>query len=311
MPITVHTHLDQLPPTARGHVIAIGNFDGVHLGHQVVITAAAQEAIRLKTELGVLCFAPNPRQFFQPDAPPNELMPMTVRAKYLEQHGVRQLYVQTFDAAFSRLTPDEFLSNILKQHLGVKHIVVGQNFHFGHQRKGNMDYLLDRAGHHGFGVTVAPTLTSSDGLIYSSTNVREMLTAGDVRGAAKILGRPHEIEGEVIHGDARARGLGFPTANILLGMYHRPRYGVYVVKAKVGDTWYGGVANVGIRPTVGGDKELFEVHLFDFAGDLYGKTLRVQLLDFLRAEQKFASFDALTAQIAADAEAAQKMLLAA
>jgi riboflavin kinase/FMN adenylyltransferase len=304
----IYADLANLPPAARGHVIAIGNFDGVHLGHQRVIATAAAQAKNLGTALSVLSFSPSPRQFFQPDAPPSELMPMLVRARYLAALGVQHLYVQTFDAEFSHLSPDEFLSKILQGQLGAKHIVVGSNFHFGYRRAGNIDYLHAHAADYGITVTTAETVTGADGMIYSSTNVRELLTAGDVRDAAKILGRPHEIEGIVECGAELARGMGFPTANMKLGNYHRPRYGVYAVRVEIGGVQHGGVANLGVRPTVDGVQELFETHVFDFAEDLYGKTLRVQLIDFLRPEEKFPSLDALKAQIAKDALAAQKIL---
>ena len=306
----IHSSLLDLPVAARGHVIAIGNFDGVHLGHQRVIAAAAEKAVNLGTSLSVLTFLPSPRQFFQPDAPPSELMPIHVRARYLSDLGVEHLYVQSFNAVFSHLSPEQFLSEVLQKQLSARHIVVGENFHFGYRRAGNIDYLHANAGNYGITVTVAQTVTSPDGIIYSSTNVRELLTAGDVIDAAKILGRPFEIEGMIGQGAQRARSMGFPTANIKLHHYHRPRYGVYAVRVKIeeGQTWLPGVANLGMRPTVDSTQEVFEVHLFDFGGDLYNQTLRVQLIDFLRPEQKFPSLDTLKAQIFEDVKAAKLAL---
>jgi riboflavin kinase/FMN adenylyltransferase len=306
----IYSNLANLPAAAHGHVIAIGNFDGVHLGHQRVIAAAAEQAATLGTQLSILSFSPNPRQFFQPDAPPSELMPIHVRARYLKELGINHLYVQQFDAEFSRLSPEQFLKDILQGQLHARHIVVGENFHFGYRRAGNIDYLRANAEHYGITVTAVQNVTSSDGIIYSSTNVRELLTAGDVRDAAKILGRPHEIEGPVEQGAGLARAMGFPTANMTLHRYHRPRYGVYAVRVLVEgyDEQLNGVANLGVRPTLDGLTELFEVHLFDFNAPLYGRTLRVELLDFIRPEHKFPSLDALKAQISLDVEAAKLAL---
>lgn len=310
MTAVIYRNLENLPPTARGHVVAIGNFDGVHLGHQRVIAAASRESAACGVALGVLMFAPNPRQFFQPDAPPSELMPIAARARVLQEYGVKHVYVQRFDAAFSHLSPDAFLSQVLKNQLNASHIVVGENFHFGHRRMGNLDFLRRHGPEYGMGVVGVPADRSVDGVIYSSTRVRECLSAGRMEDARKILGRPFEIEGEVMQGDHVAAGLGYPTANVRLGGYHRPRYGVYAVRAQVvGEAeWHNGVANVGIRPTVGGGKEWLEVHLMNMHRNLYGKNLRVRFYDFIRPEQKFESLDALKQQIARDIHEATQRL---
>lgn len=310
--IELHPDLDQLPPAAKGQVVAIGNFDGVHLGHQAVITVAHRTAREMGTGVGILTFSPSPRRFFNPDAPPNELTPMHARVRFFKQLNVNHVYAQKFDKAFSQMHDAEFIKTILHEKLKVKHVVVGENFHFGYQRKGDVNFLIDQTVKYGFGTTPVPPARAPSGTAYSSTRVRELLQAGDAEAARAILGRPFEIEGEVIHGMGLARGMGFPTANIQLGAYQRPKYGVYAIKAGLmqdGVTqWYHGVANIGVRPTFRGGDELLEVNLFDFDQDLYGKTLRVQLWHFLRPEQQFGKIDLLRDQIIKDAEDALQKL---
>ncbi len=305
--------LSALPPEAKNLVVAIGNFDGVHLGHQAVISAAQRQARELNTGLAVLMFAPNPRQFFAPDAPPSELTPLHTRARYLSLLGVQQLYIQKFDLTFSKLEDMAFIEKVLAQQLGARHVVVGENFHFGHKRHGDVNFLIDQSARLGFGVTPVPPVRMTNGQVYSSTRVRECLQQGDVAGARQILGRPFEIEGTVERGQGLARDWGFPTANMTLGNYIRPKYGVYAVRAAlVGPAavpeWFGGVANLGVRPTFRGGNEVFETHLFDFKDDLYDRRLRVQLWHYLRPEEKFGKAEALRAQITKDAADARARL---
>jgi len=302
-----------LPDEAKNLVVAIGNFDGVHLGHQAVIAVAQRQAREMGAGLAVLTFSPNPRQFFQPEAPPSELTPLHVRARYLSLLGVQHLYVQNFDLEFSQMEAGQFVEKILVRQLQVRHVVVGDNFHYGHQRLGNVDSLVEQSTELGFGVTPVSPARMADGQVYSSSSVRECLKTGDPHGARQILGRPFEIESVVEHGEALAREWGFPTANMQLGNYLRPKYGVYAVRAAVGGVsgvppWYNGVANLGVRPTFRGGKELLEVHLFDFDGNLYDQRLRVQLLHYLRPEQKFGKIDDLRAHIAKDAKLAREKL---
>ncbi len=305
-------HTADLTADAQGAVVALGNFDGVHRGHRTVIGTAQRIAREHGAPSAVMTFEPHPRSLFRPDEPPFRLTPFRVKARRIEALGVDLLVVCHFDDHFLHKTADAFIAEDLVGGLGVRHVVCGYDFLFGHMRAGD-PALLRRAGAaHGFGVTEVGPVADPDGGVYSSTRVREALTAGRPREAAHILGTPWEIEGRVEPGDRRGRTIGFPTANVELGDYLRPAFGVYAVRAGVDrglDTrWHDGVANLGRRPTVGGSVERLETHLFDFSGDLYGQHLRVQLIEFLRPEQKFASFEALKEQIVRDAGAARGAL---
>ena len=260
-----------------------------------------------------LTFEPHPRGFFVPDTGPFRLTLAPAKRRLLAQYGVQAVVAQRFGADFAALSADAFLKDVLQQGMGVRHVVCGYDFTFGARRSGNVERLRAAGDASGFGVTVlAPVMR--EGEIYSSTRIREALRAGMVREGAELLGHPWEIEGTVELGDQRGRTIGFPTANVALGDHLRPRFGVYAVRALVEGQetqgWRDAVANLGKRPTFGKLQENFEVHLFDFAGDLYGKSLRVALVDFIRPEMKFAGLDALKAQIAADGEAARAVLAA-
>lgn len=308
----IFRHTAGLPADARGAVAALGNFDGVHLGHQAVIGTAAGVAGRAGAPLAVLTFEPHPRRVFRPGDPPFRLTPFRIKARQIEALGVDLLFVIHFDAGFAKRTAEAFVEEVLVRDLGVCHVVVGYDFVFGRGRGGDVGLLSAMSGRLGFGVTSVEPAAGPEGAVFSSTRVRELLAAGRPRDAARVLGRPWEIEGRVEGGFRRGRTIGFPTANVALDDYLRPAFGVYAVRAGidrgVGTEWLPGVANLGRRPTVGGTAELLEVHLFDFAGDLYGRHLRVQLVDFLRPERKFDGLDALKAQIALDAEAARRYL---
>jgi riboflavin kinase/FMN adenylyltransferase len=308
----IFRHHSEIPVEARGAAVALGNFDGVHLGHQAVIAEAARLADELGTSCAVLTFEPHPREFFQPDKPAFRLTPFRIRLRQLEAIGVDYVYLLAFDQAMARRRPESFIVEVLGQGIEPAHVVVGYDFVFGQNRSGNAEMLGDLGRAAGFAVTSVSAAADSDGVVYSSTKIRERLTAGDPRGAALLLGRPWEIEGRVETGDKRGRLLGFPTANLAMGDYLHPSLGVYAVKAGIdegrGTRWIDGVANLGNRPTVGGTRVQLEVHLFDFSGDLYGKHLRVALIDFLRPEQKFAGLDALKTQISADSEEARRRL---
>jgi len=308
-------HTDDLPDDARGAVLALGNFDGVHRGHQAVIGTAQRLARDLGVPAGVLTFEPHPRSLFRPDEPPFRLSPFRVKTRQLEALGLDLAVVCHFDESFLHKTAVAFIEENLVRGLAIRHAVCGSDFLFGHKRAGDVA-LLERYGdRHGFGVTAVGPVTDPRGGVYSSTRVRDALLAGNTREAAHLLGHFWEIEGRVEHGEKRGRTIGFPTANIELGEYLRPAFGVYAVRAGVdrgtGTEWIDGVANLGLRPTVGGTAERLEVHLFDFDGDLYGQHLRVQLIGHIRPERKFASFDALKAQIVEDAAAARAALAAA
>ncbi len=309
--MTLYRDARSLPDAARGGVVLLGNFDGVHRGHQAVIAAGRQVADRDGVKLGALTFEPHPRALFVPDTAPFRLTAMPAKARLLQAHGCDFVVAQTFDRAFAGLEARAFVTEILVAGLKARHVVCGYDFTFGRQRQGHVDALAEWGREFGFGVTVVQPVTR-EGEIYSSTRIREALRGGHVAEAAALLGQDWEIEGAVMHGDKRGRLLGFPTANVDLGDHLVPRLGVYAVRvldtAEAPPAWRPGVANLGRRPTVDGEKLSFEVNLFDFAGDLYGRTLRVALSAFLRPEQKFAGLDALKAQISADAAAARAIL---
>lgn len=310
--------LAQVLPRQRGAVAAIGNFDGVHLGHRAVIGEAARIAGELHAPLAVLTFEPHPRLFFQPDAAAFRLTTAAGRAARLEELGVDLLFELPFDAEFAHVTAEAFVDEVLHAALGLRHVVVGYDFNFGHRRRGTPDMLIERAGHLGFGATRVAAVHESDGAVYSSSRIRQCLAEGDPRGAASLLGAPWEIDAVVEEGDRRGRSIGFPTANLRLGPLLCPRLGVYAVRAALADgegadgvgagAWMAGVANLGVRPTVNDRGVLLEVHLFDRAIELYGRRLRVRLVDFIRPERKFGGLDELKAQIAADAARAREIL---
>ncbi len=293
----------------KGGTVALGNFDGVHRGHQALLARAGEIAGGLKAPLVVLTFEPHPRRFFVPDTGPFRLTLLPAKLRLLEQHGVQAVLAQHFDTAFAALSADAFVDEVMLRGLGARHVVCGYDFTFGARRGGNVEMLRDMGTKRGFGVTVLDPVMR-EGEIYSSTSIREALRAGWPSEAAELLGHAWEIEGIVEEGDKRGRTIGFPTANVALGEHLRPRFGVYAVRALVDGSWRDGVANLGRRPTIGKLKENFEVNVFDFAGDLYGKNLRVALVDFIRPEMKFSGLDQLKAQIAADADAARRMLAA-
>lgn len=308
----VFRHYTELPAEVRGGVVALGNFDGVHRGHQAVIGTALSIARAARRPFGVMTFEPHPRLVFKPDQPPFRLTPFRIKARHVEALGADFLYAQHFDLDFAALSAEEFLRRVLVAGLGVHHVVVGYDYVFGKGRSGDCVLLGAKAAELGFGATCVPAALDADGEVYSSTRVRAFLEAGQPAEAARLLGRYWEIEGRVEHGDARGRAIGFPTINLPLGEYQRPATGVYAVRAGVdrggATVWHDGVANYGRRPTFGGGDELLEAHLFDFAGDLYGQHVRVALVEYLRPERRFAGIDALKAQVAEDGAAARRIL---
>lgn len=297
--------------TDRGAVAAIGNFDGVHLGHQAVIDIARAEARRLGAPLGVMTFEPHPRQVFAPDAPPFRLTNAAARAHRLEKLGVDVLYELNFNHGLYSLTPAEFVEKIIVKGLGLHHVVVGEDFHFGAKRAGNVEDLQKYGEIHGFGVSVAQ-LIETDNREISSTEIRLALAEGRPRDAAAMLGHWHRIEGTVIRGDQRGRDLGFPTANMALTGLHRPRFGVYAVLVDVLEGphkgKYHGAANLGLRPMFDGQEPNLETFLFDFRGDLYGCDLSVGLVEFLRPELKFDGLQALIDKMDEDCARARQIL---
>lgn len=306
-------HHGDVTEAQRGAVVVLGNFDGVHRGHQAVFERAAEIARKMNAPLAALTFEPHPRSYFRPGDPPFRLTPFRNKAHHLEALGLDFLLVLHFDAALSRMTAGEFTDDVLAGGLKVGHVVVGYDFVFGHRRGGDVDFLRAAGDRHGFGVTVVEPV-SGGGEIYSSTRIRDYLQQGKPAAAAALLGRPFEIEGRVAHGNALGRDLGYPTANLGLGEYLLPAYGIYAVRVGIAaedgaPVWHDGVASFGIRPTIGEDDEpVFEAYIFDFVGDLYGMHLRVQLIEYIRPEAKFDGLEALTAQIEADCREARRIL---
>ena len=312
-------HYTPLPEDARDAVVALGNFDGVHLGHRAVIGAAGEIARRLGAAHGVLTLEPHPRELFHPGDPPFRLTPFRAKSNRIAELGVDLLFNLHFDQLLAKMSAASFISEILVNGLAVRHLAVGWDFVFGQGRTGHADTLLAAGEVHGFGVTVVQPVRTDEthsGVI-SSTLIRGLLTGGDPRRAAEFLGAPWEIDGRVDHGDKRGRTIGFPTANVAMTGYLHPKAGVYAVRVGIEPpgtgadreiAWYGGVANIGDRPTVAGTDFRLEAHLFDFAEDIYERKVRVQLIDWVRPEMKFAGLVELKAQIARDAAAARAIL---
>ena len=293
----------------KGAAVAVGAFDGVHRGHQAVIASAREAANRLNAPLGVVSFDPHPRRLFQPEAAPFRLMTPEQMARALAPLGVDRLYLIPFDREMAAMSDEEFARRVLSEGLGIVHAAVGFDFTFGKGRSGSPEALRTYGETLGFTVSVTERVDDASGLKLSSSAVREALKAGDMTRAAAILGRPFAIAGEVIHGDKRGRTIGVPTANIGMGDYMRPAYGVYAVRTRLPDgRVIQGVANLGVRPMFEIAEPLLEVWLLDFDESLYGQTLETELVAFLRGEMKFDGLDALKVQIEADAAAARAVL---
>lgn len=303
----VHHHWHGLPPEARGASVAMGNFDGVHLGHRSVINLAR----RPDTPLGIVTFEPHPRQVFAPAAAPFRLMNAEARANRLAKLGVDQLYQLPFDRSLAALSPEAFARDVLADGLGVSHVVVGEDFCFGQGRAGRAIDLVLLGDRLGFDVTIAPLL-AVNGTEVSSTAIRQALTEGRPRDAAAMLGHWHRIEGAVIHGEKRGRELGYPTANMSVDGLHLPRFGVYAVKVDIltgpQTGSYMGAASLGVRPMFGENRPNLETFLFDFSGDLYGHHLSIAFVDFLRPEMTFDGLDALISQMDGDCARARAIL---
>jgi len=307
-------HYSEVPAEARGAVVAIGNFDGVHLGHQAVLAEAAQQARIRRAPLAVMTFEPHPRAFFQPDQPPFRLTPFRIKVRALEALGIEHLFVFHFDQEIAAKSAEAFVIEVLSEGLDVAHVVIGYDFVFGRGRTGNAALISELGVVHGFDVTSVAPKASAGGEIYSSTHIRRHLAAGRIREATLLLGRPWEIEGRVEAGDKLGRTLGFPTANIALADYAALAHGIYAVKAGIdegrGTQWRDGAAYVGPRPTVGGTLAHLEVHLLDFDGDLYGRHMRAAFIDYIRGDKAFDGLPSLQAQIAEDCQAARRILAA-
>ena len=306
-----HQNYSGLERPDRGAAVAIGNFDGVHLGHQSVIALARAAAAEHDCPLGIVTFEPHPRSVFAPDAPPFRLMDARAKAHQLERLGIDHLYEIPFDAALAGLSADAFVRDVLVQGLGVRHVVVGADFNFGKGRAGDTEFLRAAGAAHGFGVTVAPLISDRSGDV-SSTAIRNALAQGAPEEAARMLGHWYRINGTVADGEKRGRTLGFPTANIPLPDLHPPKFGVYAVVFDITSGphqgTYRGAASIGIRPTFGVNAPNIETYIFDFKGDIYGEQVSVGLVGFLRPELAFDDVDALIAQMRADCDAARALL---
>lgn len=297
-----------LAPSDKGAVIALGNFDGLHRGHQVVIDHARKIAEKIGAPLGIGLFRPHPYRFFKPDADPFRLMSAELRAEIMAELGINLLYEIPFDNHLRDMDDVQFVDSVLHHGLGIRHVIVGEDYGFGKNRCGNVESLTRLCAERGIGVSaMKPVGLHKIYGKYGSTEIRKALRDGDVFLAAHQLSRPWQVNGIVQKGQQRGRTINFPTANLDFGELVRPKFGVYAVEARLGGEtdWRYGVANTGHRPTVGGEAARLEVHIFDFDQDIYGQRLDVRFRSFIRAEKKFESFDALKAQITRDAQSAR------
>ena len=299
-----------VPDALAGGIVALGNFDGFHIGHQAVIGQAVAWARREGRPAIVATFDPHPVRHFRPNAPPFRLTTLDQRKRLFAGAGADAMAVFHFDAGLAALTAEAFVSERLVGALRIAGVVTGSDFTFGNRKGGTVATLAAAGQAHGFGVeTVGPV--AFDGEVVSSTRIREALKAGDMATATKLLTRPLAIEGVVQHGDKIGRTIGYPTANIDMGKYLRPAYGIYAVRGRLADgRMLDGAANLGIRPSFDPPREMLEAYFFDFAGDLYGQTIAVELVAYLRPEAKFDTLDALVAQMDADCAEARRVLSA-
>jgi riboflavin kinase/FMN adenylyltransferase len=301
--------LHNLRPRHRGNVATIGNFDGVHLGHQAVFRHLLEKSGELGLPATVITFEPQPQELFSPHAAPARLTRFREKLQAIKDTGVHRVMLLEFNARLAAMPAREFVRRLLVQGLGVRYLFVGDDFRFGQGREGDIGLLRAEGKAHGFEVDNMSTFAVEERRV-SSTRVREALGEGDLAAAERLLGRPYRICGRVAHGDERGRSIGFPTANLNLHRRFSPLHGVYAVWALgLAEGPWPGVANIGTRPTVKGDtRYLLEVHLFDFRREIYGEHLQVEFVRKLRGERRFASFDELRAQIRRDAEAARALL---
>lgn len=297
-----------VPPELRGGIVALGNFDGFHLGHQAVVGHAVERARADGRPVLVATFDPHPVRYFKPDTQPFRLTTLDQRERLFGAAGADAMVVFTFDAALAGLTAMEFVADRLLDKMGISGVVTGEDFTFGKNRGGNVDVLADLGAKNGFSVETIAPVTIDDQPV-SSSRIRDLLVGGDPRGAARLLTRPFAIEGVVQHGDQLGRTIGYPTANIDMGNYLRPAYGIYAVRGRFPDgRVVDGAANLGVRPSFNPPKELLEPYFFDLSEDLYDRTIEVELIDYLRPEAKFDTLEALTAQIEQDCARAKELL---
>ncbi len=299
---------ERMPDKLRGAVVALGNFDGFHLGHQAVVGEAIKQAKAAGRPAIIATFDPHPVRFFAPHVPFFRLTTLEQRQWLFEEAGADALLVFGFDAELAGTSAEDFVVKLLVERLGLSGVVTGEDFTFGKGRGGNVDVLRELGAARGLSATAMGPVVDEGGVI-SSSRIRDALKAGDCATATRLLTRPFAVEGVVQHGDKNGRLLGFPTANIDMGHYLRPRYGIYAVKGRLLDgRVLDGAANLGIRPSFDPPKELLEPYFFDFAEDLYGQQIEVELHAFIRPEAKFDSMDELMVQMAKDCDAARGIL---
>ena len=297
-----------IPENLRGSIVALGNFDGFHLGHQAVVGRAVARAFHERRPMVVATFDPHPVRFFKPDLPPFRLTTLDQRERLFAHAGADAMLVFEFGRALASMDAEEFIAEVMAKRVGAAGVVTGDDFTFGKGRTGDAELLKSLGESHGVIAETVPQVLI-DGVRVSSGRIREALIAGDSGTATKLLSRDYAIEGVVQNGDARGRELGYPTANLVLGDYQRPKYGIYAVRATLDDgSEHPGVANLGVRPTFDPPQELLETHLLDFSGDLYGRQMEVALHAFIRAELKFESIDALVEEMRKDEAAARRLL---
>ncbi len=310
----LYRHGADMPDHARGGAVALGNFDGIHLGHRAVLTQAAMRADDLGGVFGVVTFDPHPRRFFRPEEPPFQITPLCAKARILEDMGVDVVYALTFDAGLADLSPAAFVDEILVARLGVRCVVTGADFMFGKGRRGTQTELMALAAERGFDYVSVPICHQENDQPYASTSIRDYLRAGDMKQAARLLGRAWEVEGQVKKGEQRGRHIGFPTANVQIEDYIRPALGVYAVfvalssSGRKQQSWHPAVANYGHRPTFGSQAPLLEIHVLDYDGDLYDQSVRVGFIDFIRPEQNFENVAVLRDHIDRDCQTARAVL---
>lgn len=291
--------IHNITPAHRGCVLTIGNFDGVHLGHCEVLNGLKNKAKELDLASTVMTFEPLPQELFNGDKAPARLSRLREKLRLLSELGIERLLCVRFDQKFSAMSAPDFIEQLLVNKLGVKFLVVGDDFRFGHGRHGDYEMLVKAGRQFGFEVVSTQSLKMANSRV-SSTLIREKLAQGDIEQAQQMLGHPYIISGRVRHGEKKGRTIGFPTANIALARKVSPLHGVYAVKVMLNGINYSGVANIGQRPTVNGTRMQLEIHLFDFQDDIYGETIDTQVLYKIRDEFKFDSFDQLKQQIAKD-----------
>ena len=299
---------DRMPDALRGGVVALGNFDGFHLGHQAVAGEAIRQAKATERPAIIATFDPHPVRFFAPQSAWFRLTTLDQRQRHFEAAGADAMLVFDFDAELAATSAEDFVAKLLVERLGISAVVTGEDFTFGEGRGGNIDVLRDFGSAHGVSSTAMGPVVDSLGVI-SSSRIRNALKEGDCATATALLTRPFAVEGIVQHGDKNGRLLGYTKANIDMGHYLRPRYGIYAIKGRLPDgRVLDGAANLGIRPTFDPPKELLEPHFFDFSEDLYGQAIEVEFHAFIRGEAKFDSMDALMAQMARGCDQAREIL---